>query len=247
MKGCRGKTQNRRVKRDARYLRVVRQLLESQAYREIMAANLFGHAMKFVPELKYKKVIASHTVEELEHYEETVRLYRELGGDLEALVTNQLATGKKHVPLAESWLELAMAQFLFDRAGEFQLALYRNCSYSPYARIVGKILEEEEEHESFGEVVVREFCKDRKNRPVAQKLFNKWLKVSLLSFGRPDSPGSRYSVKIGLKARDSGEVMQDYINDIKPAMRACGIRFPPRNRIGVKLPKDIDLDLKEAS
>jgi ring-1,2-phenylacetyl-CoA epoxidase subunit PaaA len=212
-----------RLRKDRKYLSTVRQLLESQAYRESMAAHLFGHALKFVPELRYKKIIASHIVEELEHYEDTVTLYGELGGDLEALVTDQLATGEKQVPLAESWLELGMAQFLFDRAGEFQLNLYRDCSYSPYARIVGKILEEEMEHEGFGEKVVKEFCKDKRKRSLAQNFFNKWLTVSLLSFGRPDSAGNRYAVKVGLKNRESGEVMQDYINDIKPVMRECGL------------------------
>jgi ring-1,2-phenylacetyl-CoA epoxidase subunit PaaA len=243
MKTVRNKSLKGGFKRDSRYLKTVRRLLASQAYRESMAAHLFGHALKFVPELRYKKIIASHIVEELEHYEDTVRLYGELGGDLEALVTDQLATGKKNVPLAESWFELGMAQFLFDRAGEFQLSLYRNCSYAPYARIVGKILEEEEEHEGFGERVVKEFCRDRKKRPLAQELFNKWLKVSLLSFGRPNSLGNRYAVEVGLKTRESGEVMQDYINNIKPVMRACRLRFPPKNRVGVELPKGIDLKL----
>jgi len=232
-----------RFRNDPRYLSTVKQLLESQAYRESMAAHLFGHALKFVPELRYKKIIASHIVEELEHYEDTVNLYGELGGDLEALVTDQLATGKKQVPLAENWLELGVAQFLFDRAGEFQLNLYRNCSYAPYARIVGKILEEEEEHEGSGEKVVKEFCKDKRKRPMAQKFFNNWLGVSLLSFGRPDSVGNRYAVEVGLKSRESGEDMQDFINDIKPVMRECGLKFPPKKRLGVELPENIDLRL----
>ncbi|MBI4525177.1 MAG: phenylacetate-CoA oxygenase subunit PaaI [Deltaproteobacteria bacterium] len=243
MKAFTRKMQLGQFKDDPRYLKTVRQLLESQAYRESMAAHLFGHALKYVPELRYKKVVASQIAEELEHYEDTVKLYGGLGGNLEALVTDQLATGKKQVPLAESWLELGVAQFLFDRAGEFQLSLYRNCSYSPYARIVGKILEEEEEHEGFGEQVVKQFCKDKRKRPLAQKFFNKWFGVSLLSFGRPDSAANRYAVRVGLKNKESGEVMQDYINDIKPVMRECGLKFPPKNRIGAELPKGIDLAL----
>ncbi len=247
METRKGKTPNPRAQDDPKYLNMVRQLLESQAYREIMAAHLFAYALRFVPELKYKKLVTSQIVEELEHYEETVRLYRELGGDLEVLVANRLATGERHVPLAESWLELAMAQFLFDRAGKFQILLYRSCSYAPYARIVGKILEEEEEHEGFGEGVVKELCKDEKNRPIAQMLFEKWLKVSLQSFGRPDSPANRYCMEVGLKARGSGEVMQDYLNDIKPTMAACALKFPSRDRFGVELPKDVNLDLPQSS
>jgi hypothetical protein len=48
---------------------------------------------------------------------------------------------------------------------------------------------------------------------------------------------------MGLKSRDSGEVMQDFLNQLKPAMRACGLKFPPRERIDVELPEKIDLSL----
>jgi hypothetical protein len=37
--------------------------------------------------------------------------------------------------------------------------------------------------------------------------------------------------------------MQDFINDIKPTMIACGLQFPERHRIGIEMPDDIDLQL----
>jgi ring-1,2-phenylacetyl-CoA epoxidase subunit PaaA len=226
------------------YRQMVIQLLESQGVREFMAANIFSDALKYIPTLRLKALLARQVVEELEHYEETIRLYRDLGGNLEEVVEKRV--GKYGgVPYVKSWFELAVCQFLYDRAGEFHLAEYGNCSYVPYAQIVGKILAEEEEHEGFGERVMVEACQDPEYRRQVQQLFNKWLTFSLTSFGRPGTPGNRFAIAVGLKTRDSGEVMQDFLDDIKPGMVKCGLVFPPD--LGVETPANVDLSLPAAA
>ena len=219
----------------AEYRATLKQMIESQAYREISAANLLGHSLKFVRDLELKKEIAHDLEEELEHYEAASRLHREAGfGDVGEAIRDRL----DRVPYPGSWLELAVAQFLYDRAGKFHLREYRDCSYAPYARSVSKILEEEEEHESFGEKFLAAFCAEASQRPRAQELFNKWLPVALLSFGRPGTPGNAFAIEVGLKKRDSGEVMKEFLEDIKPTMRACGLVFPPPETTGIELPGD---------
>ena len=226
------------------YRQMVTQLLESQGVREFMAANIFSDALKYIPTLRLKELLAKQVVEELEHYEETVRLYRDLGGNLEEVVEKRVSK-YGGVPYVKSWFELAVCQFLYDRAGEFHLAEYRNCSYVPYAEIIGKILAEEEEHESFGERVMVEACQNPEYHQQVQQLFNKWLAFSLTSFGRPGTPGNRYAIAVGLKARDSGEVMQDFLNDIKPGMAKCELSFPAG--LGVETPANLDLSLPVAA
>jgi 1,2-phenylacetyl-CoA epoxidase catalytic subunit/(2Fe-2S) ferredoxin len=224
----------------AEYRAMVKQLLESQAYRELQAANLLGHAMKFVPRLSYKQSIAEDLEEELEHFAEVARLYDEVvGGDVAEAVADRLS----RVPYPESWPELAMVQFLYDRAGEVHLREYVGCSYVPYREIVTKILEEEEGHESFGEDVILDLCRDPARREELQRLFEKWLPVALLSFGRPGTSGNRFAIEVGLKTRDSAAVMQQFLDDIKPTMRAAGLRFPAAERVGVELFEGVDLSL----
>jgi hypothetical protein len=41
--------------------------------------------------------------------------------------------------------------------------------------------------------------------------------------------------------------MQDFINDIKPAMAACGLRFPSPEQMGIEMPEGIDLTLPETA
>ena len=59
---------------DARYVGTLTQLMESQAYRELAAARLFGHGLTFVPELRWLKFMSFHIQEETEHYDNVARM-----------------------------------------------------------------------------------------------------------------------------------------------------------------------------
>jgi ring-1,2-phenylacetyl-CoA epoxidase subunit PaaA len=227
---------------DDAYRRIVQQFLESQAYREWTAAELMGHCVKFAPDLRLRKLIADECMEELEHYESVVELYRrEFKRDVTDVVRQRLAENPDIVPMPQSWLETIISLFLNDRAGGKHLAEYKDCSYRPYSQIVGKILEEEAGHEGFGEWALKKLVTDATSRAEAQRLFDKWLTISMRSFGRPYTEGNKYAVDHGLKKRQSDEVMKEYVEDIKPTMRAVGLKFPPRDQIGLELPADLDL------
>jgi ring-1,2-phenylacetyl-CoA epoxidase subunit PaaA len=229
---------------DDTYRHIVQRFLESQAYREWTAAELMGHCLKFAPDLRLRKLMAQECREELEHYEAVADLYRkEFGRDVADVVRDRLAANPDLVPMPESWLETVMSLFLNDRAGGKHLAEYRACSYTPYSDIIGKILDEEAGHEGFGERALKKLVTDGASRAVAQRLFDKWLTVSMRSFGRPYTPGNRYALEHGLKQRPSEDVMQEYIADVKPTMRAVGLRFPARERMSLDLPSELDLAL----
>src|SRR5436190_20438492 len=97
------------------YRTMLTQLMESQAYRELAAAHMFGYGLRFVPD-KGMKFMVWHIREESEHYEAVASMYRTFTGEeVEPRVGERLWT--KPVPCAEGWIELAMAQLLFDRGG----------------------------------------------------------------------------------------------------------------------------------
>jgi len=224
---------------DARMIATLTQMMESQAYRELAAAQMFGYGLQFVPTLKWLKFMSWHIREEMEHYEVVVRMYKEFTGDsVEPLVNARLA--KKPIEFAASWFELAMAQFLYDRGGFWQLREYDQCAFVPYRTIIGKILTEEAGHQGLGERIVVELCRSGEHDDVKQKWFEKWLKQGMLSFGRSGTDGNKYAIDAGLKKRDSGAVMQDFIDDIKPAVVACGVVFPDPQSIGLDCPKDLN-------
>lgn len=224
-----------------RFRETLEQMMKSQAYRELAAARMFGFGLQFVP-AKWLKFMVWHIGEETEHYFAVARMYEQFTGQpVDAWVEQRLAD--KPVPFATSWFELAMAQFLYDRGGFWQLQEYERCAYPKYRQVIGKIIDEERGHQGLGEKMVVELCQSGKYDDVKQPLFERWLKMGLLSFGRPGTEGNQYAIGAGLKKRDSGEVMQDFLNDIKPAVRASGLRFPRPESLGMELPATLNWTL----
>ena len=240
------RTIRRRDEMDQQYFETLVQMIRSQGYRELAAATVFAQALHLVPTIKFKKQVVQHVHEEMEHFEVCCNLYAEIGaGDLDEVCTGILRE-KAPVPPIESFLELGVAQFLYDRASAFQLREYENSSFDPYCRVVGKILEEEEGHESFGAEIMIERGRSPEQRARVQGYFNKWLAVSLKSFGRPGTDGNKYAVSVGLKTRDSAAVAQDYLDSLKTVMRIAGLMFPSRAELeqaNVETAPDVDLSL----
>lgn len=237
------KVTHHRSEMDERYYGTVRQMMESQAYRELAAAQMFGYGLQFVPTLKWLKFMTWHIREEMEHYEVVVRMYQEVTGQsVEPVVHARLA--QKPIEFATSWFELAMAQFLYDRGGFWQLREYDECSFEPYRHTIGKILEEEAGHQALGERIVVQLCRSGEHEADKQRHFEKWLRQGLLSFGRPASEGSSYAISVGLKKRDAAQVMQDFLDDIKPAVKASGLTIPALSRLGIEGAEHADLSLE---
>lgn len=228
---------------DERYTQTLVQMMQSQAYRELAAAQMFGFGLQYVPDLKWLKFMTWHIREEMEHYEDVVKMYRDFTGEsVEPVVNDRLK--KRPIEFATTWYELAMAQFLYDRGGFWQLREYEECSFTPYRKVIQKIIKEEKGHQALGEKIVVELTRTGDYDAVKQRDFDKWLRQGLLSFGRPGTDGAKYAIEVGIKKRDPGPVMQDFIDDIKPAVKACGLRFPPMESIGiVPPPGGLDLSL----
>lgn len=226
-------------RRDPKYRRTVLQMLRSQAWRELSAVRLFGHGLQFVEDIPSLKFITRHVQEETEHYVAVAELYRRHAGEpIEPWVHARLA--EKPIPMAGSFLELGIAQWLYDRGGFWHLQEYRESSWTPYRDVVGRIIHQEEGHQTHGEAIAVPLCRREKERALVQRLFERWLRLGLLCLGRPGSEGNRYAISVGLKRRDSAECMADYVRDISPAVREAGLRFPPRESLGVELPPDLE-------
>lgn len=226
---------------EPKYKDTLIQMMRSQAYRELAAAQLFGYGLHFVP-IKSFKFMVWHINEETEHYFAVANLYKQYTGEsVDDWVIERLKS--KPIPFVDSWLELGVAQWLYDRGGFWQLQEYETCSWEPYRTIVGKIIQEERGHQSHGAKIAISLCQEETNRAEAQKVFAKWLRQGLLSFGRPHNEGNKYAIEVGLKKRDSADVMKDFINDIREDVKAANLLWPTQEELGVELPVDIDWTL----
>jgi 1,2-phenylacetyl-CoA epoxidase catalytic subunit len=223
----------RREDMPERYRQTLEQMMKSQAYRELAAARLFGHGLQFVEEGRWLKFMVWHIREETEHFFAVADMYKRFAGEsVEPWVNERLA--QKPIPFAASWFELAMAQFLYDRGGFWQLQEYEACTYPAYREVIGKIIGEERGHQALGEKIVVELCQTGRYDNVKQTLFERWLRLGLLSFGRPETEGSHYAIDVGLKKRDARAVMADFLADIQPAVSAGGLFVPPMADLGIE-------------
>jgi ring-1,2-phenylacetyl-CoA epoxidase subunit PaaA len=223
-----------------RFRQTLEQMMKSQAYRELAAARMFGAGLRWVPEIRWLKFMTWHITEEMEHYIAVADMYKRFTGEsVEPWVNQRL--DDKPVPFAESWFELAMAQFLYDRGGFWQLQEYEQCAYPPYREVIQKIIAEEKGHQSLGERIVVELCQSGKFDDIKQRIFERWLTIGLLSFGRPGTEGNQYAISVGLKKRDSGECMKDFVADIREGVALAGLVWPSRETLPLELPAELRL------
>ncbi len=214
-------------------------LFRSQAYRELGTARLFEQGIELAPDPDNRERLAHHAREERAHYAAVMDLWsswaRRAVADLEVSVEERLRA--KPLPPAVRWLDLAMARFLFDRAGYRQLAEYDTCAFVPYRELTRRIVAEEKDHFAAGAGALTELAAAAEPR-VAQETFERWLHPALLSFGRSNSAASRQAIALGLKRRDPAAVVQDFIDDIRPGIAKAGLTFPAAIA-GIELPAAI--------
>jgi 1,2-phenylacetyl-CoA epoxidase catalytic subunit len=217
--------------------------VESLGFRALATAHAFASAMPLAPALAVKKALVEYVWEELQRFETASDLYVEIkpGEDLHAVVRPRLA----EIRPPGSWLEMAVIQFLYDRAGVVQMGELAGSSDPRVAKLAARILEGERMHKIMGgeggNALRNMLRSDPDTRPSAQDYFDRWLAESLRSFGRPGSPRSKRAVELGLRQRDSAEVMRDYLAALEPIVSACGLRLPSRAQLGLDLPADVGL------
>jgi len=226
---------------DPRVRALIDRLLRGQAARERGAALLFEGALPLAPDADARRRVAGHVAEERAHYARVRALWAATfgrdGGELDARVAARLA--ERPLPAVTTWLELAMAQLLYDRAGRWQISEYLTSSFVPYRALAREIVEDERGHEGAGaRLVVAHVTAPGADRAAAQAAFEQWLPVALLSFGRPGGDGNRDAIAAGLKRRDSGEVMRDFLADVRPTAKAAGLVFSPRATAGIVMPRE---------
>jgi len=215
-------------------------MLRSQSYRELAAVQMLQEALAFVPQAMRQR-LEHQQDEERTHLAAALKLWHAITGEPTEVLLEQARARmeRKPLPAMRSALDVAMAQFVFDRAGYFQLREYVGGSCEDYSQMARAIVAEEEEHQAEGAIALIPLAAAEPRQ--AQATFELWLRTSLLSFGRPDSEGDRLAVAIGLKRRQAALVMQDFIDSLRPTLAQAGLRLPSKESLELELPDDLGL------
>lgn len=215
---------------------LLKRIVERQAYRQLMAANIRGHGLKYVPEIEEKLALAQDLEHSLRILLDVERLYAQLGGSDLALAVRGMM---ERIPYPTTRLELAICLALCDRAEQVVADGYTNSSSPEFAAIARSLLAMDRTSTRRGEEVFTQFCKEAGNRPAAQQMFNRWLTVTLLSLGRPKTTGDSRAVALKLRTKRCADSVREYLDGLKPLMEACHLQMPAPAVIGVELPSDL--------
>ena len=212
---------------------LLRKILEGQAYRQLMLSNIRGHGIKFLPELEEKLAIAEALTLSLRQFAEVQRLYASLGfGDVVSAVRHKM----ERIPYPGTRMELAVCLFLCERVSWHALGAYQDSVAKEFAAIARTRLGELRELGRPEDGVFVEFCQDATNRPLAQQLVNRWLSITLLSLGRPDSAGDARALQLGLRSKSVAAIAREYLDGLAPFLAACHLVVPDAATLGLDLP-----------
>jgi len=213
---------------------LLRKIVEVQAYRQLVLANIRGHGIKLLPEIEDKIAHAERLTLSLRHFREVQRVYAELtgGDDVVTVVRGKM----ERIPYPASRMELAVCLFLCMRAERAALEAYVDCVATDFAEIARTRLQIPPSGDVPRDAAFVEFCADPGNRPHAQQMVNRWLAICLVSLGRPDTPGDARAVALGLRSRRVTEIVLEFLGGLAPFFEATSLALPEAEVLGVDLP-----------
>ena len=210
-------------------------ILERYAYRQRMVVNVMGHGLKYLPNLDDKRGF----LEELDHafrvLAEIERLYTALGG---AELMGAIRPRMERIPYPESRQELAIGLALVRRAARVSAVSFQGCVSKDFEALAKTVLNapdnSAEEENRF-----LEFARDESNKPQAQKYWDRWVVLGLLSLGRPGAAGDAKAMATGVRTTSTTDVVREFLGECDRLREACGLERTDLDGSGVQLPEDL--------
>ncbi|HPF14066.1 MAG: hypothetical protein H6830_08390 [Planctomycetes bacterium] len=210
-------------------------ILERYAYRQRMVVNVMGHGLKYLPGLDDKRGF----LEELDHafhvLAEIERMYDALGG---VELINAIRPRMERIPYPDSRQELAVGLSLVRRAARVSALSFQDCISKDFAALSKTVLHAPDNSQE-EEARFQEFAQDSSNRVQAQKYWDRWLALGLLSLGRPGAKGDALAVSTGIRKVSSTEVVRNFLAETEAMREACGLDRTELVGFGIQLPEDL--------
>lgn len=212
---------------------LLRRIIESQAARQLAAIDILGHGLRYLTDIESKRWFAEELVADVRIFREVEALYAALGWTgIEQAVREK----RERVPFPGSRQEFGLCWYLLESAERAAMATYVGSASGEFAAVARSYIAQHSEGGRREEERFAEYCADRTNLPHAQQMLDKWLRVTLLSLGRPGTLGDARAVALGLRSRPVAEVIRDYLESIDAYRRRCALALPNAAALGIELP-----------
>jgi len=215
-----------------KYLKGIQRILTVSADTELVSAPAYYLAAKDAPSVNAFISAMGIIQDELGHAHIAYRLMEDLGFDKEELIYERDANSFKYpyafdVPL-ESWVELAVANAMYDRAGFVLLSdVFRHTTFAPWKRALVKVDKEENFHLRHGETWMRKINASAEGHEQLQRAVDWMLPLTLEWFGLPDAMKTqKVQLEYGFKGQSNDQLRQTWMSTAIPFLRSLNIEVP---------------------
>jgi len=212
---------------------LLKRIVEANAYRELMLANIRGRALSFVWELEEKIELARELTGGLERLRAVRSLYRELR---HGSVVSAIRAKMERIPYPATRLELGVCLHLCELAIRLAAETYAQSVCDELAAIAAERRSAGTAEGGDGDSLFVEYCAEPQHRPQAQQYFDRWLAICLSSLGRPGTKGDERAVALGLRRRSCEAIASEFLERLEPLRGRCGLEVSGGGALGVVLP-----------
>lgn len=214
------------------YRQEVFRFIEMHANSELMGGLTERDWIPRTPGLRHKMAVLAKTQDEIGHGQLLYMVAADLGVKTRAEMLEDLFAGKSRFHnvfhyRAVTWGDQIAIAFLVDAAAlASQQAVFKNCSYGPYRRILKRIIAEEGFHMRFGEERVLRVAEGTEfQRAMFQDSLDRWWWPAMQLFG-PDSKPDDVLMRWHIKS-ERNEVLRDrWVQKFVPLLQGYGFTIP---------------------
>ena len=206
--------------------------IEMHANSELMGGLTERDWVPRAPGLARKLAFLAKTQDEIGHAHLLYMVGADLGIKSRDEMLEDLFAGRSRFHnvfhyRAETWADQIAIAYLVDAAAlTTQQAVFKNCSYGPYKRILKRIIAEEGFHMRHGEEVLLTLADGTEiQHALFQAALDRWWWPTMHFFGpptKPDDPLLGWRIK-----SETNEALRDrYVQKFVPLLRDYGFRIP---------------------
>ena len=214
------------------YLEGIKRILTVSGDTELISAPAYYHAAQSAPSTNAFISAMGIIQDELGHAHIAYRLLEDLGVSKEQLIYERKPEDFKYpyafdVPL-ESWIELVVANALYDRAGFVLLGdVFRHGSFGPWKRALTKVDREENFHLRHGETWMRKINQQPGGHAELQRAVDWMFPLTVEWFGLPDDlKRHTEQIEYGFKGSTNDELRQQWMSTAVPFLRSLDLDVP---------------------
>ena len=214
------------------YRQAVFRFIELHANSEYMGGLTERDWIPKAPGLHRKLTALAKTQDEIGHAHLLYMVAADLGIKTREEMMVDLLEGRTHFHnvfhyRVHSWTDQIAVAYLVDAAAlASQQAVFKNCSYGPYKRILRRVIAEEGFHMRNGEemMLLMAHGSDTQQKMMQESIDRWWLPAVQL-FG-PDSRPDDELLRWHIKSERNEDLRDRYVQKFVPQLLACGFTIP---------------------